>query len=154
MGRDANKGRVGSKIGSRRGDPKLNCVFSTSPTCLCFSVAYRYLRKEYISDFKIELIAKSHPYSQYFLMRWLRLGSRGVRQTRILVALKSLGTADWENEAFPPFLLAMFCWAHPQKCLLPSWYNTWQQETLVQKSQYLLTMQTVCERNNNDGHSD
>jgi len=47
MGRDPNKGR--------RGDPKLNCVLSTSPACLCLSVAYRYLRTEYIFDFEIEL---------------------------------------------------------------------------------------------------
>ena len=31
-----------------------NCVFSTSPDCLCHSVIYRYLRKEQISDFEIE----------------------------------------------------------------------------------------------------
>ena len=34
--------------------PKQNCVFSTSPDCLCHSVIYRCLRKEYISDFEIE----------------------------------------------------------------------------------------------------
>jgi len=45
MSRDPNKGREGSKNGSRQGDPKLNCVFSTSPACLCPSVAHRYLRK-------------------------------------------------------------------------------------------------------------
>jgi len=54
MGRDPNNDGEGSKNGLRRGDPKLNCVFSTSPACLRLSVAYRYLKKE-ISDFEIEL---------------------------------------------------------------------------------------------------
>jgi len=37
------------KQGLKRGlgrDPKLNCMFSTLPACLCLSVAYRHLRKE------------------------------------------------------------------------------------------------------------
>ena len=55
MGRDPNKGHEGSKNGSCRGDPKLNCVFATLPACLCLSVVYRYFRKDYISDFGIEL---------------------------------------------------------------------------------------------------
>jgi len=55
LGRDPNKGRERSKNRSRRGDAKLNCLFSTSLPCQCHSAAYRYLRKENISDFEIEL---------------------------------------------------------------------------------------------------
>jgi len=112
MGCDPNKGREGSKNGSRGGDAKLNCVFSTSPACLCLSVAYRYLRKEKISHFEIEisnLLPKvNHTISIFFNMIFASWVAGRPPNTDLGRPYKSLGAAALTECAAPQYSIHPF----------------------------------------------